>query len=575
MPTEDSKGRRRIRIGDLLVENRVISEGQLQQALAEQKKSGRKLGQALIELGFLEEQDLLDFLSRQLQIPFIDLRSYQIDLQTVNLLQEAVARRYRVIALEEREKDVLVGMADPTDLFAYDELGRILGKRVRQAVLRESELLDMLDRVYRRSDELGSIAGELGAELIQSDLDLGMMMQTAEAGDAPVIRMLQTLFEDALQARASDIHIEPDENVLRIRQRIDGVLQEHVINERHIAPALVQRLKLLAHLDISEKRLPQDGRFQIKIDDNSVDVRLSTLPVQYGESVVMRLLDQSSGILSLQDLGIRDKVLQRLRILLHRPHGMVLVTGPTGSGKTTTLYAALSELNSVSKKIITVEDPVEYRLPRINQVQVHEKIGLTFARVLRTALRQDPDIMLIGEMRDLETAQIGLRSAITGHFVLSTLHTNSAIGTVSRLLDMGAQGYLLASSLVAIIAQRLVRRICPHCKRSVEPDQQQRTWLESIVTQGTSERGFYHGAGCNRCGNSGYSGRAGIYELLEMNSRMAAALQHEDQDAFANAARAGEGYEPLTTAGLRLAADGITTLDEVIRISDDAASLMG
>ncbi len=575
MPKEDSKRRRRIRIGDLLVENRVISEGQLQQALAEQKKTGRKLGQALIELGFLEEQDLLDFLSRQLQIPFIDLRSYQIDLQTVNLLQEAVARRYRVIALEEREKDVLVGMADPTDLFAYDELGRILGKRVRQAVLRESELLDMLDRVYRRSDELGSIAGELGAELIQSDFDLGMMMQTAEAGDAPVIRMLQTLFEDALQARASDIHIEPDENVLRIRQRIDGVLQEHVINERHIAPALVQRLKLLAHLDISEKRLPQDGRFQIKIDDNSVDVRLSTLPVQYGESVVMRLLDQSSGILSLQDLGIRDKVLQRLRILLHRPHGMVLVTGPTGSGKTTTLYAALSELNSVSKKIITVEDPVEYRLPRINQVQIHEKIGLTFARVLRTALRQDPDIMLIGEMRDLETAQIGLRSAITGHFVLSTLHTNSAIGTVSRLLDMGAQGYLLASSLVAIIAQRLVRRICPHCKRSVEPDQQQRTWLESFVTQGTAERGFYHGAGCNRCGNSGYSGRAGIYELLEMNSRMAAALQHEDQDAFANAARAGEGYEPLTTAGLRLAADGITTLDEVIRISDDSASPMG
>ena len=554
MAKEDSKGRRRIRIGDLLVENRVISEGQLQQALAEQKKTGRKLGQALIELGFLEEQDLLDFLSRQLQIPYIDLRSYQIDLQTVNLLQEAVARRYRVIALEEREKDVLVGMADPTDLFAYDELGRILGKRIRQAVLRESELLDMLDRVYRRSDELGSIAGELGAELIQSDFDLGMMMQTAEAGDAPVIRMLQTLFEDALQARASDIHIEPDENVLRIRQRIDGVLQEHVINERHIAPALVQRLKLLAHLDISEKRLPQDGRFQIKIDDNSVDVRLSTLPVQYGESVVMRLLDQSSGILSLEDLGIRDKVLQRLRILLHRPHGMVLVTGPTGSGKTTTLYAALSELNSVSKKIITVEDPVEYRLPRINQVQIHEKIGLTFARVLRTALRQDPDIMLIGEMRDLDTAQIGLRSAITGHFVLSTLHTNSAIGTVSRLLDMGAQGYLLASSLVAIIAQRLVRRICPHCKRSVEPDEQQQSWLENFVTQGTSESGFYQGAGCNRCGNSGYSGRAGIYELLEMNSRMAAALQHEDQDAFANAARTGEGYESLTTAGLRLAA---------------------
>ncbi|MCW8920413.1 MAG: ATPase, T2SS/T4P/T4SS family, partial [Sedimenticola sp.] len=295
--SEAGRSRKRIRIGDLLVENRVISEGQLQSALAEQKRSGHKLGHTLIELGFIDEQRLLDFLSQQLQIPFIDLTSFPLKPEIVKQLSETVARRYRVIALEVREKDVLVGMADPTDLFAYDELGHSLKKRVRQAVVRESDLLDALDRMYRRSEELSSLAGELHEDLTQGDFDLGQLMQTVEAGDAPVIRLLQTLFEDALQAKASDIHIEPDDEVLRIRQRIDGVLHEQVMNERRIAPALVQRLKLLSSLDISEKRLPQDGRFQIKVKNHAIDVRLSTMPVQNGEAVVMRLLDQSSGIL--------------------------------------------------------------------------------------------------------------------------------------------------------------------------------------------------------------------------------------------------------------------------------------
>lgn len=562
--------RKKIRIGDLLVENRVISEGQLKIALAEQKKTGHKLGHSLIALGFLDEQRLLDFLSQQLRIPYIDITSYPLKPETVKLLSESLARRYRVILLEQRENDVLVGMADPTDLFAYDELGHILKRRIRQAVVREKDLLSALDQMYRREDELSSLAGELHDDLTQAhgDFDLGTLMQAADAGDAPVIRLLQTLFEDALQVKASDIHIEPDEHVLRIRQRIDGVLHEQVMNERRIAPALVQRLKLLASLDIAEKRLPQDGRFQIKVKNHSVDVRLSTMPVQYGESVVMRLLDQSSGILSLDDLGMEPELLGRLRSLVRQPHGMVLVTGPTGSGKTTTLYAALNELNSAEKKIITVEDPVEYRLSRVNQVQVNEKIELTFARVLRTALRQDPDIILIGEMRDLETAQIGLRAAITGHFVLSTVHTNSATSTVSRLLDMGAPGYLLASSLLAIVAQRLVRKTCTRCSEPVEPDELQRAWLDSMPG-GSELTGFRHGSGCNQCGHSGYRGRIGIYELLELDGAMASALRHEDHQAFTQAALSSRRFKPMSHSVLRYAVEGITTLDEAIRISGD------
>ena len=569
------KVRRRIRLGDLLVQNQVISEDQLQAALSEQKQSGQKLGHTLIGMGFIDEQRLLDFLSQQLQIPYIDITAYSLNAETVKMLPETVARRYRVILLEQRKQDVLVGMADPTDIFAYDELGRILKKRIRQAVVRERDLLDALDRLYRRSDELNTLAGELHDDLTQGDVDLGQMVQTVEAGDAPVIRLLQTLFEDAMQARASDIHIEPDEKVLRIRQRVDGVLHEQIMNERRIAPALVQRLKLLSNLDISEKRLPQDGRFQIKIKNHSIDVRLSTMPVQYGESVVMRLLDQSSGVLSLEELGIEDSLLGRLRALTRNPHGMVLVTGPTGSGKTTTLYAALNELNSPEKKIVTVEDPVEYRLPRINQVQVHEQIGLTFSRVLRTALRQDPDILLVGEMRDLETAQIGLRAAITGHFVLSTLHTNSAVGTVSRLLDMGAPGYLLSSSLLAIVAQRLVRRVCPHCAEARTAGEREKVWLEAVGAALGQESEFKQSRGCSHCGNSGYRGRVGGDELLELDGAMASALRQEDHDAFAQAARESDDFRPLAETVLGYAAKGITTLSEAIRIAGDSGSLQG
>ena len=356
---------------------------------------------------------------------------------------------------------------------------------------------------------------------------------------------------------------------MRIRQRIDGVLQERVMNEVRIAPALVQRLKLLANLDISEKRLPQDGRFNIKVKSHQVDVRLSTMPVAFGEAVVMRLLDQTSGILSFEQLGMPDAIRERLRKIIRRPHGMLLVTGPTGSGKTTTLYAALNELNSPQNKIITVEDPVEYRLPRVNQVQVHEHIGLSFARVLRTALRQDPDVILVGEMRDLETAQIGLRAAITGHLVLSTLHTNSAVGTISRLVDMGAQGYVIATALEAVLAQRLVRRVCSRCGESHTPDEHELAWLETCKRNATADSGFKQGRGCERCNQTGYQGRIGVYELLEMRGDLLVALRNQDIDGFAAAAAADVSFRPIAATALDLARAGQTSLAEVIRVSGE------
>ena len=563
--------RKKIRIGDLLVEHKLISEKQLNTALAEQKKSGHKLGRTLIELGYIREDQLLELLSRQLQVPFIDLRHYKYDPETVRLIPETIARRYRAVALDQKGDSVLVGMADPTDIFAYDELSRVLKRPIRQAVVREADLLATIDSVYRKTQEISSIAEELSEELTDSGFDLEELTQTEDANAAPVVRLLQTIFEDAIGVGASDIHIEPDEAVLRIRQRVDGVLQEQVMKEKRVATALVSRLKLMGGLNISEKRLPQDGRFNVKVKGRSIDVRLSTMPIQYGESVVMRLLDQSAGILDLEKVGMPADILQRFRSNIHKPHGLVLVTGPTGSGKSTTLYAALSEINAAEKKIITVEDPVEYRLPRINQVQVNSQIGLSFASVLRTALRQDPDIVLVGEMRDHETAEIGLRAAMTGHLVFSTLHTNDAVSTAMRLLDMGAEGYLVATALEAIIAQRLVRRICDSCIRDHEPDVHEQSWLRTL--QGSLPEGtvFKSGAGCPHCNNTGYRGRVGVFEFLEIDHEMADALRRDDSAGFARAAAAGAHFRPLAMNALDYAREGITSLEEVVRIAGEVA----
>ncbi len=559
--------RLKMRLGDLLVHEGIISEPQLQQALAQQQLSGRKLGYTLTELQFLTEQQLLQFLAQQLNVPFLDIAQKRIDPKAVQLLPEIQARRFRALVLEDHGSKVLLGMSDPADLAAMDQLADILAPRqIELAVVRESQLIEAFDTLYRRTKDIESFATQLKEEHgADTDLDLGALDEQADA-DNTIVKLLQSIFEDAVQVKASDIHIEPDEKVLRIRQRVDGVLQENILNQVSIASALVLRLKLMANLDISEKRLPQDGRFQITVKKHQIDVRMSTMPVQYGESVVMRLLDQSAGLLRLEETGIPEQMLAKLRRIIKSPHGMILVTGPTGSGKTTTLYSLLSELNQTGNKIITVEDPVEYRLPRVNQVQVNHKIGLTFSNVLRTTLRQDPDIIMVGEMRDQETAEMGLRGALTGHLVLSTLHTNDAVTSTLRLIDMGAAPYLVASALRAIIAQRLVRRLCDYCKQPYQPDELESNWLRHH--KASVSAGYWHATGCQSCNHTGYKGRVGVFELLVINKPLADALRRDDTSGFATLAPHSEGFTSLGTMALHYAQQGIISLDEVIRVSE-------
>ncbi|MBC7840863.1 MAG: type II/IV secretion system protein [Gemmatimonadaceae bacterium] len=557
--------RKKIRLGELLIEQKVINPAQLDQALAEQKKTGRKLGRVLTDLGIVQEQQLNEALARHLQIPFVDLKQLTLDQATVRLLPEALARRFRALVLKSDTRGLTVGMADPTDIFVYDELVTRLKQPLLIALVREAELLRTMDIVYRRTEQIASIALEVREELRAGDIDISQLAIDEGSSDAPVIRLIQTIFHDAVNARASDVHIEPGEGLLRVRLRVDGVLQEQSIEGRGVASALVTRLKLMSSLDISEKRLPQDGRFSVKVKDRSIDVRMATMPVQYGESVVMRLLDQSNSLMTLEQLGMPDGMLSKFRGLIERPAGMMLVTGPTGSGKTTTLYSALSYLNRSDTKILTAEDPVEYRLDRVNQVQVNGKIGLDFARILRTMLRADPDVILVGEMRDRETAEIGLRAAITGHMVFSTLHTLTAAATVNRLLDMGVAGYMVATALHGIVAQRLVRQVCPDCAQATEPDDHQVAWLQAQVGASVAaQMKFRTGAGCTYCNLSGYRGRAAIYELIEVDRSLADAIGRGDSQGFSAAARAQTGYTTLTRSAIDMASAGKTTLAEVI-----------
>jgi MSHA biogenesis protein MshE len=556
--------RKKIRLGELLIEQKVINEEQLHKALAEQKRTGRKLGRVLTDLGIVEEQHLNDALARHLQIPFVDLKQLSLDQAVVRLLPEALARRFRALVLQQDKNGLTVGMADPTDLFVYDELVARLKQPLRIALVREAELLRTMDIVYRRTEQIASIALEVREELRSDDIDLMQLAVDESSSDAPVIRLIQNIFQDAVNMRASDVHIEPGEGMLRVRQRIDGVLQEQTIEGRGVSSALVTRLKLMSGLDIAEKRLPQDGRFSVKVRGKSIDVRLATMPIQHGESVVLRLLDQSSNLMTLEQLGMPDGMLARFRALIERPAGMVLVTGPTGSGKTTTLYSALNYLNRSDTKILTAEDPIEYRLDRVNQVQINAKIGLDFARVLRTMLRADPDVILVGEMRDRETCEIGLRAAITGHLVFSTLHTLSASATVARLMDMGVAGYMIATALHGIVAQRLVRQVCPDCAQPTEPDDHQLAWLSAQVGSRAARMKFMTGAGCTYCNLSGYRGRAAIYELIELDRSLADCIRRGDTHNFADIARQQVGYASLTSSAIDLAASGKTTLAEAI-----------
>ena len=562
----------KVRLGEILVQQKLLSEEQLKGALDEQKKSGRRLGRVLIEKGFLTEEQISEALARQLNVPYINLKSYNrredIRREVALKLPETQARRFRALVLDDAGATCKVGMADPTDLTAYDEIARILKRDIEIAVVTETGLLRMIDRVYRRTEQITGLAQELGAELGETAaVDFGTLALTPGLEEAPVVKLLQTVFEDAVQARASDIHIEPQEKKLQIRFRIDGVLHLQTESDTKIATAVVLRLKLMSGLDISEKRLPQDGRFHVKVRNVQIDVRISTMPTQFGESVVMRLLNQATGMVGLENIGMPADMLENLREVIHRPSGMVLVTGPTGSGKTTTLYAALSELNTTERKIITVEDPVEYRLPGINQVQVNEKIELTFARVLRSGLRQDPDVILVGEMRDQETVETGLRAAMTGHMVFSTLHTNDAVTTPIRLLNMGAPRYMVALSLQLVIAQRLVRVICESCATDYKLLPHEHEWLRYELGDKVDQHRYLHGKGCSHCNGTGYMGRTGVYEILEMTNPVVEAANQEDVQHFVRAAREQMGGNTLRRHAAQLVAAGKTTVEEAMRIS--------
>ena len=543
----------KIKLGEYLLQKKIISKQDLETALSLQQQVGDKLGKILVDNGFLSDEQLMLALSEQLNLPFIDLKHVEFDLDLVRQLPEAQARRLPAILLKEEGDRLLIGMADPLDIYAYDELIHIFKRPIKLAIVQESELFNAIDLIYRRAEEITSFAEELSDELSANLIDLQKISENISAQDAPVVKLLKSLFEDAIQVGASDIHIQPEGTILRIRQRVDGVLNEHIVDEKRIAPALTQRLKLMAGLNIAEKRLPQDGRFNIQLKGRSIDVRISTMPAHFGESVVLRLLDQSATALDLEQLGMPADLVQRLRTLVKRSHGMILVTGPTGSGKTTTLYSLLNELNHIEKKIITVEDPVEYRLPRVTQVQVNSKIDLSFSRVLRSTLRHDPDIIMIGEIRDQESARIGLQAAMTGHLVLATLHTNDALNSSTRLIDMGIKKYLIKTALTAVLAQRLVRKICDSCIEPYTVSQEESAWLETVIGNQYQDIIFKTGRGCSHCSHTGYHGRIGVYELLETH----------------NPEQRHEVLNPLGLRALELAAKGITSLSEVLIIAEE------
>ena len=557
-------------LGEALIEQGWLTPKQLSDALQEQKRSGQKLGQVLIDNNFVSDEQIAKVLAAQQNLPFIDIKRFTIQRDKARLLGEMQARKYRAILLEERKDTYLVAVSDPFNLAAQDALSALLKRPIEYAVVANDQLSATIERIYLKDEQLDEFA-----RAIESDIDrdfniinLNRISTTVDDAEAPVVKLLQTVFREAAQLRASDIHVEAQEKKLVVRFRIDGALHTHAEADLKIAPPLVVKLKLMAGLDIAEKRLPQDGRISVRVDESrQLDIRMSTMPTQYGESVVLRILMQSQGIRDLEALGMSDDVYKRFQTAINTPNGIVLATGPTGSGKTTTLYGALTQLNSPEVKILTVEDPVEYRIGGINQVQVNDKIGLTFPHVLRSFLRQDPDVLLVGEIRDSETAEIAVRAAMTGHLVLSTLHTNDSVSTPARLMDMGIPGYLIATTLRAVLSQRLLRLVCTECAKPYDLTSDEKEWIQHYYGDIPQDAKLQHGAGCQHCNGSGYSGRIGIYELLDMTQELSLALHTGDPVQFEAVARKQIGHGSLMHQGFVLAFEGRTTVSEVIKNS--------
>ena len=540
---------------EVLVEQGLLSREQVQTVQAEAAKTSQPFKRVLVQKGFVTEQDLTAVVAEQSGVMALDLANHLIKPEIVQLVPEALARKHTLIAVFKIGESLTVAMDDPLNFFALDELRLKTKCEIKTVVASESAIRQAIEQYYGAS---GTVA-----EVAQAIQEAALPKKDEEAAEeAPIIRLVNLLIMQAVKERASDIHIEPGDNVLRTRFRIDGVLREVNGPTAHLHSAVSSRIKVLAKLDIAEKRKPQDGRFRLKMEGSDIDLRVSTVPTQFGEKVVMRLLDSSNALLPLERLGLDDAARAQVERMVRAPHGILLVTGPTGSGKTTTLYAALNLINSVERNIITIEDPVEYRLRGVSQVQVNPKAEVTFASALRSFLRQDPDIMMVGEIRDRETAEIAIQAALTGHLVLSTLHTNDAASSLTRLVDMGVEPFLIASSVTGVLAQRLVRVICGKCKEADHPA----AGLLAQLQVGDGSR-WFRGAGCPTCKQTGYKGRVGIFELLPMgeaikNLVVSRAPAHAIRDAARKA-----GMRTLRDDGLAKAAAGATTIEEVIRVT--------
>lgn len=543
------------KLGDILVENGIISGEQLAAALQEQQKSKRKLGDLLITHGYITEQQLIEVLEFQLGIPHVNLFKYQIDPAITQIIPESMAKRYQVLPLMKEGGKLMVAMADPLDYYAIEDLRMSTGFRIEPAISSREELQRAIARHYGLQDTMDRMMIDLPSQEEIEETEI-----TDE--DSPIVRLVDQMIQQAIQLRASDIHVDPGENHLLIRYRIDGALRTERLIPKQMQGFITARLKIMAKLNIAERRLPQDGRIKVQFDFRIVDIRVSSLPTIYGEKIVLRLLDSSTGLKAIDQLGFSGTSISKFKDMIQRPYGILLITGPTGSGKTTTLYSALNELNSESANIITVEDPVEYQLEGINQVQVNSQIGLTFAAGLRSILRQDPNIVMVGEIRDTETAEIAVRASLTGHLVLSTLHTNDAISTVIRLRDMGVEPYLIASSLLGVVAQRLVRKICSDCKVAYEPTEQEQLFFRKYNLE---VKQLHHGKGCGNCNHTGYRGRVAIHEVLAVDDRMRELIAASASVDELREASVAQGMAPLMEDGIIKVSEGLTTLQEVLR----------
>jgi len=559
------------RIGELLVKENLLSPEQLRKARDEARTGGGRLGAQITKLGFLEESELSDFVAKQYGVPGIDLDEFEVDPAVIQLIPEEVALKHTVLPVNRAGSTLILATADPSNIFAIDDIKFLTGYNIEVVVASEEAIKRAVDRFYDQTSSLDDVMADFDdsdLEVIQDDEDLDIGELARESEDAPVVKLVNLILTDAIKKIASDIHIEPYEKEFRVRYRIDGVLYEVMKPPMKLKNAITSRVKIMSELDIAERRLPQDGRIKLKLGrGREMDYRVSVLPTLFGEKTVLRLLDKSNLQLDMTKLGFESEQLEVFKNSIHQPYGMVLVTGPTGSGKTTTLYSALSELNKTSENISTAEDPVEYNLAGINQVQMHEDIGLNFAASLRSFLRQDPDIIMVGEVRDFETAEIAVKAALTGHMVLSTLHTNDAPSTINRLLNMGIEPFLVSSSVNCIVAQRLARRVCEEC---TEPDPETR--VDELVRAGMEEIKAndvtpYRGRGCRTCSETGFKGRVALYEVMPIGDEL--------KEFVLNGASATElkreairlGMVTLRQSALHKLAEGITTMNEVFRVS--------